>query len=165
MLTLLLEKLCRRTAATPTTWNMRRTWNMREGQEVINSGLYKISYPWWKYFSEIISDCLIFQFSEKFWEIFQISSESSRLSLKITEWETKNSRKIGETLHLKNSVKNLIFSAKTFYLIESSRTENTKILIKSKELKNWKILKESHICLLDKIINTTISTDKTYFKN
>ena len=29
--------------------------------------------PWWKYFSEIIFDYLIFQFSEKFWEIFQIS--------------------------------------------------------------------------------------------
>ena len=38
-------------------------------------------------FSKIISDFLIFQFSEKFWEIFQISSESSRLSLKITDWE------------------------------------------------------------------------------
>ena len=38
-------------------------------------------------FSEIIFDFLIFQFSEKFWEIFQISSASSRLSPKITEWE------------------------------------------------------------------------------
>ena len=38
-------------------------------------------------FSEIIFDFLIFQFSEKFWEIFQISSESSRSSPKITEWE------------------------------------------------------------------------------
>ena len=28
-----------------------------------------------------------FSFSEKFWEIFQISSESSRFSPKITEWE------------------------------------------------------------------------------
>ena len=41
--------------------------------------------PWWKYFSEIIFDFFIFQFSEKFWEIFQISSESSRLPPKITE--------------------------------------------------------------------------------
>ena len=66
-------------------------------------------------FSGIIFDFQIFQFSEKFWEIFQNSSESSRLFLKITEWETKISRKSGETLHLKNSVKNLIFSAKSFY--------------------------------------------------
>ena len=117
-----------------------------------------ISEKWCKQLY-IISDFLIFQFSEKFWEIFQISSESSRLSLKITEWETKNSRKIGETLHLKNSVKNVIFSAKNFYLIESSRIENTTIFIKSKEPKNWEILKESHNCLLDKIIDTTISTD------
>ena len=36
-------------------------------------------------FSEIIFDFLIFQFSEKFWEIFQIYSESSRLIPKITE--------------------------------------------------------------------------------
>ena len=36
-------------------------------------------------FSEIIFDFLIFQFSEKFWEIFQISLESSWLSPKITE--------------------------------------------------------------------------------
>ena len=28
-----------------------------------------------------------FSFSEKFWAIFQISSESSRFSPKITEWE------------------------------------------------------------------------------
>ena len=34
---------------------------------------------------EIIFDFLIFQFSDKFWEIFQISSESSRVSPKITE--------------------------------------------------------------------------------
>ena len=38
-------------------------------------------------FSEIIFDFFIFQFLEKFWEIFQIPSESSRLSPKITEWE------------------------------------------------------------------------------
>ena len=31
------------------------------------------------------------------------------------DWETKNSRKIGETLRLKNSVKNRIFSPKNFY--------------------------------------------------
>ena len=36
-------------------------------------------------FSKIIFDFVIFQFSEKFWEIFQISLESSRLSSKITE--------------------------------------------------------------------------------
>ena len=36
-------------------------------------------------FSEIISGFLIIQFSEKFWEIFQNSSESSRLSPKITD--------------------------------------------------------------------------------
>ena len=36
-------------------------------------------------FSEIIFDYLILQFSEKFREIFQISSESFRLSPKITE--------------------------------------------------------------------------------
>ena len=36
-------------------------------------------------FSEIIFDFLSFQFSEKFWEIFQISSESFRLSPKIPE--------------------------------------------------------------------------------
>ena len=32
-------------------------------------------------------------------------------------WETKNSRKTAETLDLKNSVKNLIFSVKNFYFI------------------------------------------------
>ena len=36
-------------------------------------------------FSEIIFDFHIFQFSEKFWAIFQISSKSSELSPKITE--------------------------------------------------------------------------------
>ena len=66
-------------------------------------------------FSGIIFDFLIFQFSDEFWEIFQISSVSSRLSLKTTKWETKISRKIRENLHLKNSVRNLIFSAKNFY--------------------------------------------------
>ena len=34
-----------------------------------------------------------------------------------------------------------------------------------KELPNWEMLVESHICLPDKITNTTISTNKTYFKN
>ena len=33
------------------------------------------------------------------------------------DWETKNSKKIAETLNLKNSVKNLIFSVKNFYFI------------------------------------------------
>ena len=33
------------------------------------------------------------------------------------DWETKNFRKIAETLDLKNSVKNLIFSVKNFYFI------------------------------------------------
>ena len=33
------------------------------------------------------------------------------------DWETKNSRKIAETLDLENSVKNLIFSVKNFYFI------------------------------------------------
>ena len=36
-------------------------------------------------FSEIIFDFFIFQFSKKFWKIFQIFLESSRLSPKITE--------------------------------------------------------------------------------
>ena len=33
------------------------------------------------------------------------------------DWETKNSRKIAETLDLMNSVKTLIFSVKNFYFI------------------------------------------------
>ena len=39
------------------------------------------------------------------------------------------------------------------------------MLRKLKELQNWEMLVESHICLSDKITNTTISTNETYFKN
>ena len=118
------------------------------------------------------------------------------------DWETKNSRKIAETLDLKISVKNLIFSVKNFYFIgiqqnwehdnfekiwetshlensekksyfpwitpifsEPSRFETSSILRKSEELRNWEMLVESHIYLSDKITNTTIFIDKTYFKN
>ena len=56
--------------------------------QTVSQGIKLIKYPGGNIsqnFSEIIFDFLIFQFSEKFWEIFQISSESSRLSPKITE--------------------------------------------------------------------------------
>ena len=43
---------------------------------------------------------------------------------------------------------------------EPSRIETSSILRKWKELQNWELLVESHICLLAKITNTTISTDK-----
>ena len=57
------------------------------------------------------------------------------------------------------------FSWITPIFFEPSRIETSSILRKSKELQNWEMLVESHICLLDEITDTTISTEKTYFKN
>ena len=49
-------------------------------------------------------------------------------------------RKSENTWDLKNYVNNFIFSPNSFYFIESSRTEDTTILRKSKKLK--KILRD-----------------------
>ena len=58
------------------------------------------------------------------------------------DWETKNSRKIAETLDLKNSEKNSYFLWRTSILFKSSGTEIMKIFRKSKKLHVWKILKK-----------------------
>ena len=48
---------------------------------------------------------------------------------------------------------------------EPSRIETSSILRKWKELQNWEMLVESYICLLAKITNTTIYTDKHSSRN
>ena len=80
-------------------------------------------------------------------------------------WEHDNFEKIWETTHLENFEKKSHFLWITPSFFEPSRIETSSILRKSKELQNWEMLVESHICLLDKITNTTISNEKTYFKN
>ena len=57
----------------------------------------------------------------------------------------KKSRKIAETLDLKNSVKNLIFSVKNFYFIRIQQNWEHDNLRKSEKLHIWKILKKNLI--------------------
>ena len=83
-------------------------------------------------FSEIIFDYLIFQFSEKFWEIFQISSESSRLSPKITEEEIWYSKKSGESSDFSKIKK------KVSYFLQISRISS-----EPGEIEKLKILEKS----------------------
>ena len=80
-------------------------------------------------------------------------------------WENENFEKIYETSHLENSDKKSHFPWITLIFSEPSRIETSSSLRQSKELQNWEMLVESHICLLDKSTNITIPTDKTYFKN
>ena len=56
------------------------------------------------------------------------------------DWETKNSRKIAETLDLKNSVKNFIFSVKNFYFIRIQQNwehDNFEKIWETWDLKNY----------------------------
>ena len=79
-------------------------------------------------FSNVSENCgirnLIFKEKRRKFRFLTNSKKSVPFSLDISyflrtrwDWETKNCRKIAETLDLKNSVKNLIFSVKNFYFI------------------------------------------------
>ena len=86
-------------------------------------------------FSELNFEFLIFQFSEKFWDIFQISSESYRFSPKITEYIIQYSKKSGETSYFSQILKKVShFLQISRISSEPGETEKIKILEKSQKL-------------------------------
>ena len=92
-----------------------------------------------------------------------------RISILFESSRTENPKILrkSEKLHILKIQKKISFSLSNSYFFRTQQDSRrfSSILRKLKELQNWEILVDSHICLLDKINNTNISTDKTYFKN